>query len=151
MTISFKKQLNDNLEKLINKHLIREYAGLDEKEIHNLEEYACGKLPQIYKEFLITCGKEPSGYFKEVSIDLYPDLLELKDVFDEANSEAKSPVTLESDVFLIGEYSGEQFWYFKLSDGNDPAVYFLSIWDNHTYKEDEHLSNFLLSISGVRT
>ncbi|ABC32113.1 hypothetical protein HCH_05448 [Hahella chejuensis KCTC 2396] len=151
MIENFKKQLGENLKVLIKSGLIPGYSGIGAKELCKVEEYALGSLPYVYKEFLITCGKEPSRYFKEVSIDLYPDLLELKDVFDEANSEAKSPVTLESDVFLIGEYSGEQFWYFKMSDGNDPAVYFLSIWDNHTYKEDDHLSNFLLSISGVRT
>ncbi|MDG9671177.1 SMI1/KNR4 family protein [Hahella sp. CR1] len=150
MIENFKKQLDKNLKDLIKLSLIPGYSGIGAKELCKVEEHAGGPLPHIYKEFLITCGKEPSVYFKEASIDLYPDLLELKDVFEEANSEAENPVTLESDVFLIGEYSGEQFWYFKMSDGSDPAVYFLSIWDNHTYKEDDHLSNFLLSISGVR-
>lgn len=103
-----------------------ELHGCSEKEIEALERHIGTSLPKSYREFLALMGHK-AGNFLRGSDFLYKDLFELTAFTKETLM--KGPFQLPDDAFVFFSHQGYIFAYFRLSDGNDPAIY--------TYMEGE--------------
>jgi hypothetical protein len=81
------------------------------------------KLPLAYKEFLLICGKNLGNSFlmTNFSIDEYPNMWQ---IIREELIITKSSFSLTKDIFVFAEFLEHgKFWFFRLSEGDDPPVY----------------------------
>jgi hypothetical protein len=122
-----------------------ELKPLNPDQIKDIEEKLNVRLPEIYKQFLRLMGKGAGSYMKGSSA-FYNEILFLKKWAIELVSENKID-SLPGDAFVFWMHQGYQIAYFRLSEGNDPPVYFFSeSTNNRGFRlAEETLTSFLLS------
>ncbi len=100
----------------------RKFVPCTEEEVAHLEEATHLSLPQTYREFLRTMGKD-ADLFLMGSDFMYPQLLNLQEVAREILIEDAFPQSLPEDAFVFFMHQGYQFGFFRTSEGDDPPVY----------------------------
>lgn len=94
----------------------------DTEEIGKLELYFNVRLPLAFVEYLQTMGKY-SGKVNEGTDCFYDDLFQLKEWAFLLLKENKVGISLPNDAFVFSMHQGYQFYFFRLSEGEDPPVY----------------------------
>ncbi len=114
--------------------LLAEFGGevipCTEKEVKYIESMLTRPyhLPGAYKEFLLYGGKKIARIFDSqffFSYDLA--LLMLKDEYRDIIEMLRSQdpnAKLYPDIFILSQHEGYHFTYFRLTEGDDPPVYF---------------------------
>lgn len=114
-------------------------------EIQEIEEKFQVKLPEVYKSFLKTMGKNAGSFMMGSSV-FYPDILSLRDWANETLAE-NGISGLPENVFVFWMHQGYQIAYFKLDEGDNPPVYFFAEGEylDDFYKRDNSLIDFFVS------
>jgi hypothetical protein len=114
--------------------LLAEFGGevipCTEKEVKDIERMLTPpyQLPGAYKEFLLYGGKKIAEIFNSQFFDSYDlVLLMLKDEYRDITRmlRVEDPnAKIYPDIFILNEHLGSNFTYFRLTEGDDPPVYF---------------------------
>ena len=105
--------------------LNKNYVGLlpcTIEEVNQLETSLQIKLPEAYREYLLTMGKY-SGKINEGTDCFYDDLIRIQAWPKELLKENSIQDELPSDAFIFSMHQGYEFWYFRISEGDNPPVY----------------------------
>jgi hypothetical protein len=120
--------LNSLIEKLRQLEVIME--GCSDTEVDEIEKVAKKSLPLCYVEFLKTMGKDMDrkeystrGYLVGNAV-FYEDLFDNKEGAIELLQEDGAALALTDDDFVFYDSQGILFAFFKLSEGDNPPVYF---------------------------
>jgi len=151
--------LDKSIEKIkaLNTFEDWEFKGCSDQEIQALEQELPNglKLPGAYVEFLHFCG-HGLGFFLQGDEFFYSQILkrqkkgELEKLMksDGYNGSLKEAFT--ADMFMIYQHHGGEFVrFFKLTEGNDPPVYYFKDAINFTgyhTQEDSFSAYFLFEI-----
>ena len=128
-----------------------ESIGCSEQEISNLESMLSPpyKLPLAYKEFLLYGGKRMGNLFRGIDISYSMVECLMKNKYRDIIQMIKpwySEIKLPPDLFIINQHLGSNFTYFRLTEGEDPPIYW---WEEGegglevSAKESERFSEFL--------
>jgi hypothetical protein len=122
------------------------YKGCSSNLINNIEQKIGKKLPLCYKEFLENFGYDMDrkddhsrGGFVGESIffdNVYGDNTNKDGLIEQLQDDNKSTMLpqINDNVFIFFSSQGYIFGFFKLTDGDNPAVY--------GYKEAQTTNNF---------
>lgn len=102
----------------------------DAHEVSSFERDYNIKLPLIYKNFLLTLGKGAGSYMLGTSA--FFDNLPLRESTNELIEENNLP-PLPPDAFPFWMHQGYMAAYFKVTEGDDPPVYFFT--EGKQYKD----------------
>ncbi len=144
------------LNKIIDKFQQRQVRlmGCKSEEIDSIKQLAKKTLPVCYLEFLRTMGKgmsediEKSNYYEYGSFVgtavFFEDLFDNKEGAIELLNEDGSNLILTEDDFVFYDSQGILFAFFKLSEGDNPPVYFYREGSGQTsfIKTADTLSSF---------
>lgn len=109
--------------------------GCTDEEVATLEQRIGRFLPAAYREFLLWIGHS-AEYLLRGSNVFYPDLERLHTSTEELLQENNITTPLPDDAFVFYMHQGYQCSFFRLSEGDNPPVYF--------YGEGEGLDTFRL-------
>lgn len=93
-------------------------------DITNIEEKFNIVLPQAYKDFLLTMGRDAGAFMRGSSV-FYPDILNLQTWANGLLKENGFTV-LPLNSFVFWMHQGYQLAFFSLKEGENPPVYFFS-------------------------
>lgn len=99
-------------------------------EVKLIEEKYGIALPKVYKEFLLAMGKEAGNYMKGSTV-FYKDILNIHGWTKELIFENDLP-SLPSDAFPFWMHQGYQAAYFKVTEGENPPVYYFTEGKGYT-------------------
>jgi len=117
--------------------------GLSLGQIESIEKRFKTALPAVYKEFLYLMGRG-AGSFMEGSSVFTDELFDLKKWAEELVIENNIKPLPES-AFVFWMHQGYQAAYFKLSDGDDPPIYFYSEGEAvGDFAKESSLTNFFI-------
>ncbi len=100
-----------------------EIHGCTPEEVRALEESIGHTLPLAYKEYLLWMG-HGAGRFLAGSSVFYEDLPDRRESAEDLLNENSVSLGLPSDAFVFYGHQGYQFMYFRLSEGDNPPVYY---------------------------
>lgn len=96
--------------------------GCSEKELVEIERKLGLKLPESYRCYMASLGKESGDFLSECGM-FYPDVL-LNKERAQTLLENNTDFRLKDSDFVFVERYGYQFFYFETSDGNaNPPVF----------------------------
>jgi len=118
------------------------------EEVKDVESFYKVSLPAIYKEFLLSMGKQASGYMTG-SYVYYNCVFELRQMAERIIVESKLS-SLNPEDFVFWSHQGYIFAYFKINAGENPLVNIVyeggqtMIFDNlfEFFKAELHLDGF---------
>lgn len=123
-----------------------EFQACTETEVNVLEKSLLHPLPQAYRNFLLWMG-HGAGSFWQGSHCFYEQLVDIQKgailLLQENNFRQQMP----RDAFVFWMHQGYMFAFFRLSEGDDPPVYFYYAPVQPTDFELswEHFSEFILA------
>ena len=96
-------------------------VGVTEDDLLEIEKISSLKMPGVYREFLMDCGKK-AGIFGETLNIFFPEILELPAEFDEIMAEEGEGDLLPAGAFI---FCGLGMWFdFFICDGvRNPRIY----------------------------
>ena len=114
------------------------------------------RLPAAYKEFLLYGGKEMADLFNlaDISYQIAKFWLEHREeIFDIIYGE-DSDAQLPPDMFVIEEHLGGSVGYFRLTEGEDPPVYYWYEGDQGglevAQKDHDSFSDYLINLIRIK-
>ncbi len=121
-----------------------ELLACKENEIIGLERQLGISLPAAYQEFLLWIG-HGAGKFLRGSDCFFQHLPYLQEWALELLQENNFPENLPEDAFIFLMHQGYQFSFFRLLEGEDPAIYSYCEGTKQTsfIKSHERFSDFL--------
>lgn len=133
---------------------LRESSGPDEiaiegasaAEIGELETYAGGSLPDVYRRFLSVMGHSAGTLFRGSDCLLTQrHRLRFRESAERIINRNGAGFELPEDAFVFLVHHGYQFLYFCLGQGDDPPVFRFSDADQTANKIADTFSGFLLA------
>ncbi|MBR6984509.1 MAG: SMI1/KNR4 family protein [Ruminococcus sp.] len=97
-----------------------------------LSRFSDIKLPSAYVDFMRYAGDGSYWIGSDCSFD---DVPKLRAWADELLEENRFPCKLKDDDFVFWMHQGYMFYFFNLSEGDDPSVYY--------YSEVAEITNFV--------
>ena len=98
--------------------------GATEDEIRELEDFAGGRLPLTYKDFLTQLGRSAGELFRGTEYSVIQRFrLRLREHAERILARSKAPFTLPRTAFVFLLSPGSQFSFFNRDQGDDPSVY----------------------------
>lgn len=116
-------------------------------EVERLERRLGRPVPAAYREFLLWMG-HGAGDFLAGTDAFYPDLANIQEWAAALLSDDDAALQLPEDALVILMHQGYQFCFVRLSEGDDPPVYYYmedSRPETFT-RTDEHYSDFLVAL-----
>lgn len=117
--------------------------SLSDAQIRSIEEFYGVSLTGVYRQFLLLMGNGAGNYMLGSSV-FYDEIFMLGEggeALIEENGLSVSP----SDAFFFWMHQGYQAAYFKLSDGDDPPIYFYSEGEAvGDFAKESSLTNFFI-------
>ncbi|TWF45402.1 SUKH superfamily protein [Chitinophaga polysaccharea] len=95
--------------------------GCSQSEVQKLESYFNVRLPDVYKAFLFSMGKD-AGQFMRGTSAFYKELFILREDFEDMLSERG--ISLPDETFVFWSHQGYQFAFFPTNNGDNPPIYF---------------------------
>lgn len=111
------------IEELQSRQLIGQLVPCSEEEVHTLKKQLGQTLPVAYQEFLLLMGRRAGGLLKGTNW-LYEDLEFIQEDALDLMRRDRFPVLLPPDAFVFLMHHGYQFMFFRLTEGDDPPVYY---------------------------
>jgi hypothetical protein len=100
-------------------------------EVRALEQQVGLVLPEAYKEFLLWMGHGAGGFLQESNC-FYRHLLHNQQMAVALLEESNFPGSLPQDAFVFYNYEGYQFVFFRVSEGDNPPLYYYHEADEPT-------------------
>ncbi|HVK55654.1 MAG TPA: SMI1/KNR4 family protein, partial [Burkholderiales bacterium] len=98
------------------------HDACSEADIAKVEAVCSRALPEQYRQFLAHTGRGSDLFFIGEEI-FFPDLLAFGQRARRLLAKDSAPCSLPEDAFVFFIHQDMQFLYFRLSAGEDPAVY----------------------------
>lgn len=116
---------HDLKEEVDSKHVFlpNEIIPCSERDVQVIERELNLAIPQAYKEFLLWMGKK-AGDILLGSDWLFDDLPKIQKWAIELMQANGVSNMLPSDAFVIYMHQGYQFSFVRISEGDDPPVYY---------------------------
>lgn len=133
------------VELLVSKNIAKrkEIRGCSEEEITYLEKHFSLSFPKIYRDFLLTLGHGAGDFF--IGIDIYYNsLIGIKEGAYELLEECPVDYKIPHDAMVCTMYQGYQFMYFRVSEGENPPVYWYMEGDSQERKIASSFSQYLI-------
>lgn len=122
-----------------------ELEGASDEEIVELESYAGGRFPAVYKQFLKCLGRSAGELLRGSEYAISQSLrLRLKEHAEELLRRSDASFVLPRKAFVFLMSQGYQFAFFNLDQGDDPCVYHYLEGDSTPKLLDPTLSGYLL-------
>ncbi|GAA6154318.1 SMI1/KNR4 family protein [Pseudoteredinibacter isoporae] len=117
-------QINDIRGELLQKGLATEdtLEGVSMADVGRIESLADLQLPEAYKSFLLSFGKNAGKLANDV-VFFYSEILGLKEELEEMIDEEGLDFEIPSKAFIFSGYQGFQYHYFICDGKDDPEVY----------------------------
>lgn len=114
------------------------------EKLERLERLYKVKLPQVYRDFLLTMGNG-AGQYMVGSSAFSHEVFQLRDIAIELLSENNFR-NLPDEAFVFWMHQGYQFAFFPLNGNDDPPVYYFSEGTRQTEftKINDSLSHFFI-------
>lgn len=123
----------------------QDLEGASEEEIRQLEMYAGGRLPLVYKQFLRQLGRSAGELFRGSDYSVSQRFhLHLREHAEKLLMRSKAPFALATAAFVFLMSQGCQISFFYLDRGDDPSVYHYLEGDPVPRQLDATLSGYLL-------
>ena len=141
------EKVKAQIEELQRKLLIGQLVPCSEKDVHTLEDQLGQTLPAAYREFLLLMGRRTGGLLGGTSW-LYDDLEVIQEDAVELLRRDRFPVILPPDAFVFLMHQRYQFDFFRLTEGDDPPVYYYLESDDEIALKivSPHYSVFIFNI-----
>lgn len=141
------EKVQAQIEELQSRHLIGQLVPCSEEDIHTLENQLGQTLPDAYREFLLLMGRRTGGLLGGTNW-LYEDLEIMQEDAVELMRHDKFPVILPPDAFVFLMHQRYQFGFFRLTEGDDPPVYYYLESDDEIALKiaSPHYSVFIFNI-----
>ena len=122
-----------------------EFVGCTTDELNRLEEELGISLPKSYQEFMLWMGNG-AGQFLRGSDCFFQHISYLREWAIELLEENNFPEALPDDAFIFFMHQGYQFSFFRLSEGDEPPIYYYCEGENKTSFTNSHkkFSDFLV-------
>lgn len=117
------EKIRAQIEELQSRHLVGQFVPCSKEEVQALENQLGQTLPAAYREFLLLMGRKAGGLFWGTNW-LYEDLELMQEDAVELMRHDKFPVILPPDAFVFLMHQRYQFMFFRLTEGDDPPVYY---------------------------
>lgn len=119
--------------------------GARDEEIVELENYAGGRLPAVYKQFLKQLGRSAGEMLRGSEYAVSQRFhLRLKEHAEELLRRSGASFVLPRTAFVFLMSQGYQFAFFHLDQGDDPSVYYYLEGDSAPKLLDATLSGYFL-------
>jgi SMI1/KNR4 family protein SUKH-1 len=123
----------------------QDLEGASEEEIRELEKYAGGPLPAVYKQFLKQLGRSAGELFRGSDYSVSQRFrLHLREHAEALLLRSNAPFVLPKTAFVFLMSQGYQFSFFYIGQGDDPGVYHYLEGDPLPRQLDATLSGYLL-------
>lgn len=123
----------------------QELEGASAEEIQELERYAGGQLPSVYKQFLKQLGRSAGELFRGSEYSVSQRFhLHLKEHAEALLSRSKASFSLPKATFIFLMSQGYQFAFFPIDQGDDPSIYYYLEGDPTPRQLSPTLSGYLL-------
>lgn len=99
-------------------------VACSENEIQALEAQIGHPLPIAYKQAFLAPMGNGAGIFLQGEDCFYAQLLALQTWAQELLEEEAFPQVLPADAFVFWMHQGYQFGFFRLSEGDNPPIYY---------------------------
>jgi hypothetical protein len=119
-------------------------AGVSDEEISDLERYAGGRLPLVYKQFLRHLGRSAGELFRGTDHSFRQRDLRWKLEAEEIIARSQAPFLLSPSAFVFLMAQGYQFSFFHIDQGDDPSVHHYLEGASQPTLLDELLSGYLM-------
>ena len=138
--------INKAKDRLAELHMLQKLKliGCRQEDIQRVEEKIGASLPLAYQEFLVWMGRV-SQLFQGSDYSCL-DILNLQPVATDLLEENHEREVLPTDAFVFLMHQGYQFNFFRLSEGDDPPVYWYIEGQGYFKKTFDHFSEFLLDV-----
>jgi SMI1/KNR4 family protein SUKH-1 len=136
--------MTELVDRILRAGLASEIKGCSPDEVRQIEEHCGVRLPSIYRDFLLQMGHGAGMFFQGSDVFL-PALLDLREAASELLEESGAAVSLPADAFVFLMHQGYEFLYFRVSEGDDPPVYFYLEGESAPEKKWPSFSAFLAS------
>lgn len=142
------KYLNEFINELVRQRI--PMLPTTEEEIEKIQKtLALSRgLPKAYVEFLSHLGRGTDGKFmpgEDWCINDVIDVIDLRDGLEELLIENESKLKLSGDDFVFWSAQGCAYLLFRLSEGDNPPVYFFDERDTDRFRKiSNQFSQFLL-------
>ena len=122
--MNYEEWISEVLQRLERSELAErsELCGCSTAEISEVEAHAGAQLPGSYRAFLASIGRG-AGRFFGGTIVFYPQVLSLRSAAEALLLEPAANLTLPSNAFVCAMHEGYLFYWFPLTEDNDPPVY----------------------------
>ena len=120
-------------------------SGCSKGEIRRIEEIYDFRLPEIYREFLLKMGRGAGDFYRGTDMFYGQEITEFNSYLREILEDDKSEFTLPGNAFVFAHHQGYIYYFFYVTEGENPAVYGYMEGDLLPRKIDESFSEFLLS------
>jgi hypothetical protein len=118
--------------------------GASGEEIQELEKYAGGPFPAVYRQFLEQLGRSAGALFRGTEYSVRQRFqLRLREHAERILKRGAAPFALPATAFVFLMSPGSQFSFFSMNEGDDPAVYHYREGDQAPKKLDTTLSGYL--------
>ena len=143
MTLEFQQKLLKEVSRTVSPDYIR---GCSPQELVDLEARLNLRLPDTYKQFLLTMGHQAGALFRGTDI-FYRHLAGLRGMAEELLREDETSFELPDDAFVFAVHQGYQFMYFHTLSGtdDDPAIYHYEEGEGMPKKRWSSFSEFVLN------
>ena len=146
-SIMYLEKVKARIEELQSRQVVGRLVPCSVEEVHVLEEQLGRTLPAVYREFLLLMGQRAGGLLGGTNW-LYEDLNVIQEDAVELMQRDRFPVLLPPDTFVFLMHQRYQFGFFRLTEGDDPPVYFYMESDDEISLKisASHYSIFLFDI-----
>jgi hypothetical protein len=118
--------------------------GASEEEIQELDKYAGGQLPFVYKQFLRLFGRSAGELLRGSEYSVIQQFrLHLREHAEEILVRTKATFALPKEAFVFLMSQGYQFTFFYIDEGDDPTIYHYLEGDDTPRVLDSSLSGYL--------
>lgn len=119
--------------------------GAGDDEVAELERYAGGRFPTVYRQYLGLFGRRSGELFRGTESGLsQPHRLRLREAAERLLERRPSGFRLPPGAFVFLMTQGYQFAYFPTDAGNDPPVFRYLEGDDRPHPLGGSLSEYLL-------
>jgi hypothetical protein len=142
-------KLTKAIEHLLDKSSLRQTAisGCTAEEVTAFERAHAVRLPVAYRTFLRYLGKGAGPMFLGSDFH-FQGLSGIRDLAEHVTMNddlTDRVVLLPDDAFAFMEHQGYQIWFFRLTEGDDPPVYYYLEDHPPILKQSATFTDFILS------
>ncbi len=120
-------------------------SGCSKSEIKRIEEKYGYCLPEIYREFLLKMVRKAGNFYRGTDIFYGQEITGFNNYLREILKYDKSEFVLPENAFVFAHHQGYIYFFFYVTESENPSVYGYMEEDLLPKKISESFSEFLLT------